>query len=79
LGFFGLKIYHLAALHFVNILTVGNWDVGIGTQRHIFLNHFVGWHESAGAAKSTTGLPDFTWCNIPKRGKFYQMATKYAK
>jgi hypothetical protein len=25
------------------------------------------------------GLPDFPWCNIPKLGKIYQMATKYNK
>jgi hypothetical protein len=23
------------------------------------------------------GLPDFSWCNIPKRGKIYQMTTKH--
>jgi hypothetical protein len=22
------------------------------------------------------GLPDFSWCNIPKSGKTYQMTTK---
>jgi hypothetical protein len=26
-----------------------------------------------------SGLTDFSWCNIPKRGKIYQMAIKYAK
>jgi hypothetical protein len=24
------------------------------------------------------GLPDFSWCNIPKRGKIYQMTIKYS-
>jgi hypothetical protein len=24
-------------------------------------------------------LPDFSWCNIPKRGKMYQINTKYIK
>jgi hypothetical protein len=23
-----------------------------------------------------TGLPDVSWCKIPKRGKLYQMTTK---
>jgi hypothetical protein len=23
-----------------------------------------------------TGLPDFSWCNIPKRGKLHQLTTK---
>jgi hypothetical protein len=23
-----------------------------------------------------TGLPDFSWCNIPKQGKMYQILTK---
>jgi hypothetical protein len=27
----------------------------------------------------TAGLPDFSWYNIPKRGKIYQMTTKYTK
>jgi hypothetical protein len=26
-----------------------------------------------------TGLPDFSWYNIPKRGKIYQMTIKYTK
>jgi hypothetical protein len=26
-----------------------------------------------------TGLPDFSWYNIPKRGKMYQITTKYTK
>jgi hypothetical protein len=25
------------------------------------------------------GLPDFSWYKIPKRGKIYQMTTKYSK
>jgi hypothetical protein len=25
------------------------------------------------------GLPDFSWCMIPKPGKMYQMNTKYTK
>jgi hypothetical protein len=25
------------------------------------------------------GLPDFSWCNIPKRGKIYQNTIKYTK
>jgi hypothetical protein len=25
------------------------------------------------------GLPDFSWYNIPKRGKIYQITTKYNK
>jgi hypothetical protein len=28
---------------------------------------------------SLTGLPDFSWYKIPKRGKIYQMTTKYTK
>jgi hypothetical protein len=26
-----------------------------------------------------TGLPDFSWSKIPKRGKIYQITTKYTK
>jgi hypothetical protein len=26
-----------------------------------------------------SGLPDFSWRNIPKRGKIYPMSTKYTK
>jgi hypothetical protein len=29
--------------------------------------------------KRNTGLPDFPWCNIPKRRKIYQITTKYTK
>jgi hypothetical protein len=28
---------------------------------------------------SQAGLPDFSWCKIPKRGKIYQMATGCTK
>jgi hypothetical protein len=28
---------------------------------------------------SVAGLPDFSWRNIPKRGKLYQNTTKYTK
>jgi hypothetical protein len=38
--------------------------------------HAVLLHE---AADTGTGLPDFSWCNIPKRGKIYQMTIKYSK
>jgi hypothetical protein len=27
----------------------------------------------------TPGLPDFSWYNIPKRGKIYQITIKYTK
>jgi hypothetical protein len=29
--------------------------------------------------KFLSGLPDFSWCNIPKRGKIYQITIKYTK
>jgi hypothetical protein len=35
------------------------------------LNYF--WLHTSWAA----GLPDFSWCNIPKRGKIYHMSTKW--
>jgi hypothetical protein len=28
---------------------------------------------------SFAGLPDFSWCNIPKRKKYTKKATKYTK
>jgi hypothetical protein len=28
---------------------------------------------------SPPGLPDFSWCNVPKREEVYQMTTKYTK
>jgi hypothetical protein len=39
-----------------------------------FDNHFIGQKVRLGPE-----LPDFSWCNIPKRGKIYQMTTKYTK
>jgi hypothetical protein len=35
--------------------------------------------ESPYAILLKTGLPDISWCNIPKRGKIYQMATNDTK
>jgi hypothetical protein len=26
-----------------------------------------------------SGLPDYSWCNIPKRGKYTKMTAKYTK
>jgi hypothetical protein len=31
------------------------------------------------AAVQRPGLPDFSWYNVPKRGKIYHVATKYPK
>jgi hypothetical protein len=32
-----------------------------------------------GEGSRESGLPDFPWNNIPKRGNVYQMTTKYPK
>jgi hypothetical protein len=34
---------------------------------------------AAAGTRTETGLPDFSWYNIPNRGKMYQMTTKYTK
>jgi hypothetical protein len=31
------------------------------------------------SAHVQAGLPDFSWSKIPKRGKMYQITTKYTK
>jgi hypothetical protein len=33
----------------------------------------------AAAAAAGPGLPDLSWCNIPKRGKMYQITIQYTK
>jgi hypothetical protein len=35
--------------------------------------------ESGFLRGSNSGLPDFSWCNIPKLGKIYQITKKYTK
>jgi hypothetical protein len=57
-------------------------SINCRTEKLIFLK---GAH-TGGATESVTGLPDFSWNNIPKRGKIlpkdykiYQLAAKHTK
>jgi hypothetical protein len=46
--------------------------------RNFALKLLIKW-KSLNKCFSWPGLPDFSWYNIPKRGKIYQIATKYTK
>jgi hypothetical protein len=52
-----------------------NWGFGLE------INHLATLAErrSTIAHDRFSGLPDFSWYKIPKRGKIYQMTTKYIK